>query len=98
VGNGTLSAMEAVRELRDQVLARLEENEDWRTLRGLEFVMSKEREHLNARKHSERPQAQQGVRGLQSEIAAKIVTPFTASTKIDVDDDTALDFSSSKAG
>ena len=38
----TFSAMAAVRALRNQLLAQLEQNEDFRLLRGLEFVLAQE--------------------------------------------------------
>jgi hypothetical protein len=69
------SALASVRALRDQILARLEQNEDFRVLRGLEIVLARE---------SRPPQGQQvpqgqavgpGARAVQEGLAALMATP-----------------------
>jgi len=64
----SFSAMAALRALRDQVQARLEQNEDFRVLKGLEFVITKETRLPPAQGVQAYPQ--RGARAAQDSLAS----------------------------
>ena len=67
------SALASVRALRNQILANLERNEDFRVLRGLEFVLAKETRLRSGTGFADTDQAQ--ARSVQDGLAAPVATP-----------------------
>ena len=68
------SALASVRALRDQILAKLEQNEDFRVLRGLEFVLAKESRLPQANGFTPAQTVQPGARTVQDGLAAAIAS------------------------
>jgi hypothetical protein len=61
-----------VRELRNQLVAKLEQNEDFRVLRGLEFVLSKETRLPKGSQFTPVQTGQPGARTVQDALASTI--------------------------
>ncbi len=69
------SALACLRALRNQILAKLEQNEDFRVLRGVEFVLAKETRLPQGYEFPQGQTAQPGARAVQDGLAASIATP-----------------------
>jgi hypothetical protein len=69
------SALAALRALRNQILAKLEQSEDFRVLRGIEFVLAKETRLPQGHQFPQGQTAQPGARAVQDGLAASIGTP-----------------------
>jgi hypothetical protein len=87
------SVLDSVRALRNQILAKLEENEDFRVLRGLEIVLMRETRPPQGRQFPQGHQAvQPGARAVQDGLAASISTPpYPYSSGLSADEE-ALSF------
>ena len=69
------SALASVRALRDQILARLEQNEDFRVLRGLEIVLVRESRLPQGQQFPQGQAVGPGARAVQEGLAASMATP-----------------------
>ena len=68
------SALASLRALRNQILAQLEHNEDFRVLRGVEFVLAKETRLPQGHEFPQGQTAQPGARAVQDGLAAAVAT------------------------
>src|ERR687889_350592 len=66
------SSLAMVRQLRNQIIAKLEQNEDFRVLRGLEFVLSKETRLPKGSQFNQVETGQPGARTVQDALASTI--------------------------
>ena len=80
--NETFSAMKALLELRAKLVARLEDNEDFRVLRGLDFVLQREA-RTAADSRAEAPNA---VRAMHDGLGARFPAPAGPNTSSAPDD------------
>ncbi len=69
------SALASLRALRNQILAKLEQSEDFRVLRGVEFVLAQETRLPQGHQFPHGQTAQPGARAVQDGLAASIATP-----------------------
>ncbi len=69
------SALASLRALRNQILAKLEQSEDFRVLRGVEFVLAQETRLPQGHQFPHSQTGQPGARAVQDGLEASIATP-----------------------